>query len=180
MRVFMRRPVLTVLFALAFAAGLAACGSDDEAPKVQLYPTVLDYWRPISDPNVFMAQPNAQIKLNYDLAQCRCSNFPQDYPHYAAAQVAPDLGRLAETSADRVDSATGCKTTPQGVLLECMRARGWEPTECSGRLATPGGTTCALAIHDLPAYPESYPYQNPYNQSYDSEPAPPEQRQRYP
>jgi hypothetical protein len=169
------------LFFMAALALLSACGTDDsQQTQVQLYPTVLEYWRPISDPNVFMPAAQADQKLNYDLAQCRCSNFPQNYPHYQSAQIAPDLGRLAETQATKVDITGGCVTSPQGVLLECMRARGWEPTSCSGRLNTPGGTTCALSIHDVPANPGAYPYQNPYNESYDNQPGPAETRQRYP
>ncbi|HVY13359.1 MAG TPA: hypothetical protein VHB73_07330 [Alphaproteobacteria bacterium] len=179
-------------FALPFAvfallATLVGCemqnysaSSSSSSAQPRLYPAVMEYWRPISDPNVFMPPPQANTKLNYDLAQCRCSNFPANYPHADSATMAPDLGRMAETGARMVDTQNGCVTTPQGVLLECMRARGWEPSSCSGRLETPGGTSCALSINDVPSYPESYPYRNPYDQSYGDEVSPPEQKQRYP
>jgi hypothetical protein len=140
----------------------------------------VNYWRPIADPNLFMPQPQAQTKLNYDLSQCRCSNFPQNYPHAESAQIMPDLGRLAETSDTKVDTPMGCSTAPVGVVFECMRARGWEPSNCGGRYDGPGGTSCALPQGDVAVYPEGYPYQNPYNESYDNQATPPEQRQRYP
>ncbi|MBI3419554.1 MAG: hypothetical protein HY053_05430 [Proteobacteria bacterium] len=176
-----RPALLHVVAAAALLALLAACGSDDDDyVPVQLYPAVLSYWRPISDPNVFLSQSQAQNKLDYDLSQCRCSNYPRNYPHADAALMAPDQSRLAETQARMVDIDDGCVSSPEGVLIECMRVRGWEPTSCSGRMTTPGGTTCALAIGDVPAYPNSYPHQNPYNNRFEDEPAPPEQRQRYP
>ncbi len=178
---FMVRP-----FLLALLAGLVllatACSNGDDDWKPSIYLTAFSYWRPISDPNVFMPQSQAQTKLNHDLAQCRCSNYPMNYPHSEAAVMQPDLGRLAETSATKIDTQTGCLTSPEGVLIECMRARGWEPTSCSGRLNTPGGTTCALATGDVVSYPDSYPYQNPYlyNPVDEEEPTGPQARQRYP
>jgi hypothetical protein len=175
----MARFAFLALFAVLFLLGLGACSSDeDDYPEVQLYPAVINYWRPISDPNAFLPMTESQTKLNYDIAQCRCSNFPMNYPHSDSATIAPDLGRLAETGATKVDTAQGCATTPEGVMLECMRARGWEPTSCSGRLNTPGGTTCAMAVGQVPVYPENYPYQNPYINTFDNQPTPAEERQR--
>lgn len=177
----MLRSALSALCAMLLLSLVVACSDDEnEQPPPNPYPPSVSYWRPISDPNLFMPQPQAQTKLDYDLAQCRCSNFPANYPHAESAQIAPDLGRLAETQATKVDTAaggTGCNTTSEGVLLECMRARGWEPSQCGGRYDSPGGVSCALPQGDVPPLPESYPYRNPYDNSFGDNPSPAEEHQ---
>lgn len=170
------RNILSSIFALLFVVLLAAC---EHEPEVQ--PVVLNYWRPISGPNVFLPQNQAYGKLNYDLAQCKCSNYPLNVPHNEIGSYAPDMGRLAETSAMQVDGPTGCGTTPDAVLISCMRARGWEPTSCSGRVASPGGTQCALSVGAQPPnYPEGYPYKGARDETYGDSSSPAERRQQYP
>ena len=173
----MLRNVIAALVIIMSLGLLTACGDDKPAPQ----PVVLNFWRPISNPNVFLASGQAAQKLNYDLAQCKCSNLPITVPHQEMATLIPDQGRLAETSAMRVDVGTGCSTTPNAVLVEGMRWRGWEPSACSGRLNTPGGTQCAVTIDRIPAYPEEYPYKGPLDEGFgDGEASPAETRQRYP
>lgn len=156
---------------------LNACG--DGRVVSQSY--VLNYWRPISGPNVYLPQNQASNKLNYDLAQCKCSNYPLNVPHNEIGSYAPDMGRMAETGAMQSDHGGGCSATPDAVLIECMRARGWEPTSCSGRLATPGGTQCAQSVGAPAAYPDGYPYKGPRDASYgDTGASPAETRQNYP
>lgn len=99
------------------------------------------YWRPISAPNVLMAVNEAQAKLEFDLSQCVCGIMPRNIPTSAMMQFNPDQARIWETA------RTGhCASPNQQVLTECMRARGWEPTLCAGRLPTgAGGSYCAEA-----------------------------------
>ena len=173
----MFRRAISAFLILASLCVLTACG--DDAPPPQ--PAVLNFWRPISNPNVFLSGGQAAQKLNFDLAQCKCSNYPIHVPHQEMGMLVPDQARLAETSAMRVDAGSGCSTTPTAVLVECMRWRGWEPTACSGRLNTPGGTQCAVSIENLPSYPDEYPYKGPMDQGFgDGNPSPAETRNRYP
>jgi hypothetical protein len=171
----MLQKALLALFAVLL---LGAC-ADDAAPIPQ--PALLSYWRPISNPNVNLGSTQAAQKLNFDLAQCRCNNYPVHVPHQEMGQMMPDVSRLAETSATKIDAGVGCSTSSNAVLIECMRWRGWEPSQCSGRMNTPGGTQCALSIHNLPSYPDEYPYKGPVDQGFgDSNPTPAQIRQRYP
>lgn len=171
-----RNAILALLF-IATLGLLSACGDDKPAPQ----PAVLNFWRPISNPNVFLASGQAAQKLNFDLAQCKCSNYPIHVPHQEMGTLVPDQARLAETSAMRVDAGTGCSTTPSAVLIECMRWRGWEPSACSGRLQTPGGTQCAVTIENIPTYPDEYPYRGPLDETWgDGVQSPAETRNRYP
>ena len=173
----MFRNAISALLLVAALCGLAACADDKPLPQ----PAVLNFWRPISNPNVFLGSGQAAQKLNFDLAQCKCSNYPINVPHQEMGMLVPDQARLAETSAMRVDAGSGCSTTPTAVLVECMRWRGWEPTACSGRLNTPGGTQCAVTIENLPSYPDEYPYKGPLDQGFgDGGSSPAETRQRYP
>lgn len=173
----MFRSAAIFLFLFLSLGLLTACGDDKPMPE----PAVLNFWRPISNPNVFLSSGQAAQKLNYDLAQCKCSNLPINVPHQEMQALVPDQGRLAETSAMRVDAGTGCSTTPNAVLVECMRWRGWEPSACSGRLNTPGGTQCAVSIGNLPSYPDEYPYKGPLDEGFgDGGTSPAETRQRYP
>ena len=165
-----------LLVALTAAVLLAACDDDS-----YIQPVVLNYWRPISDPNVNLGGEQAHAKLNLDLAQCKCGNYPINVPHNEMGLIQPDRARLSETAATKMDIASGCVTSPDAVAVECMRARGWEPTPCSGRLAVPGGTQCAVNIGNAPDYPEYYPYHGPYDQSFGAQGASPaEERRQYP
>lgn len=173
----MHRSLLSLLAVVAFALTLTACESSPTT-----YPVVLNFWRPISNPTLLMQPQLAQSKLDYDLAQCKCSNYPINVPHQQLPLIAPDLGRLAETSAIKVDGPyDSCVTSPGAVLMECMRARGWEPTSCSGRMQTAGGTACALTVMPAINYPDDYPYRGPRDTSWDgAASSPAEQRQNYP
>jgi hypothetical protein len=174
-------------FSLAFVATVfmylvSACESD-----VPMHSYIMNYWRPISDPNVFLNSAQAGQKLNFDVSQCKCSNYPINVPHNEIGVIVPDQARLYETSATRFDVGRSCSTSPDAVLVECMRARGWEPTSCSGRVGTNGTSTqCATTILTLPAYPDEYPYRGPLDTSYygSSYPyglhSPAETRKRYP
>lgn len=170
---------LPILLLLA-GAFLAACADDTQSPDP--FPVILQYWRPIANPNLMMDSSLAQRKVNYDLAQCRCSNYPKNVPHNEMALIAPDEGRLAETSATDIDSIYNtCITSPNAVVVECMRTRGWEPTSCSGRLPTAGGTQCAMAVIGAQVpYPEGYPYKGPRDISFGDSSSPAEQPQNYP
>jgi hypothetical protein len=158
----MKQRSLLSFLAIAFIVLLTACADDE--PIVQ--PVLLNYWRPISNPNVFLTGAMAAQKLNYDLGQCRCGNTPINVPHQEMGTLIPDRSRLYETAAIRGDVGGGCSTTPDAVLIECMRSRGWEPTSCSGRVATPGGTQCATTIGTLPNYPNDYPYKGAVDGTY--------------
>lgn len=92
------------------------------------------YWRPISAPNVLMPVSEAQAKLEFDLSQCVCGIMPRNIPTNAMMQFNPDQARLWETA-----RGGHCASPGQQVLTECMRARGWEPTLCAGRLPTGAG-----------------------------------------
>ncbi len=169
------RTIHLALAALLSLTLLAACQD-----KPVSY-SVLNYWRPIANPNVLMDQSHAQAKLEYDLAQCKCSNYPINVPHHEMAQIVPDQGRMMETAAIKMDNNGACISTPTGVLIECMRQRGWEPTACSGRLETAGGTQCAMSVQPAGDYPRDYPYRGPYDSSFDdSGLSPAEKRQPSP
>ncbi len=58
----------------------------------------------------------------------------------------PDKERYAETSVTRTakEKDGECIQRPSLVVSECMRARGWEVTKCSGRMPlASGGALCA-------------------------------------
>lgn len=106
--------------------------------------SVAQFWRPISEPNITMALDNAQTKLEYDLTQCHCGIFPRNVPKSVAGYLEPDKQRLTETSVATDDVQGQCLRTPSKEVGECMRARGWETTNCSGRVPTAGGAAvCA-------------------------------------
>lgn len=171
----LRQLLLTFLMLLGLGL-LAAC---DDAPPPQ--PVVLNFWRPISNPNVYLTDSQASEKLNYDLAQCRCGSYPINVPHQEIGVIARDQARLHETSATRMDAGMGCSTSPDAVLIECMRMRGWEPTACSGRMRTNGSTQCATSLGYLNDYPEEYPYRGPLDNTWgNGVNSPAEMRQRYP
>ncbi len=126
-----RQRIMLVVASLLLALGVAACSTPD---------VVADYWRPISWPNIDMRPDEQQLKLNYDIQLCQCSNFPRNLPQPLAVKFNPDIQRLIETGPTAGDSGQGCVTQPGLVLTECMRARGWEKTDCLGRMPPPGGS----------------------------------------
>ena len=109
---------------------IAACGPTQ----------VAEFWRPISDPNIQLSLDKAQKKLDFDLSQCRCGIFPTNMAQPDLAEFSPDKQRLAETSITVTPNDNGdCMQQPSLVVSECMRGRGWEVTNCSGRMPIPGG-----------------------------------------
>lgn len=165
---------VTLLLSLVL---LSACEDDPPPP-----PVVLNFWRPISNPNVYLTDSQSVEKLNYDLSQCKCGSWPINAPHQEIGIIARDKARLFETSATRFDTADGgCSTSPDAVLIECMRMRGWEPTACSGRIKSAGSTQCATSLGYLNDYPAEYPYRGPLDTTYgNGVNSPAETRQRYP
>ncbi len=130
----MRRWLLPRLALLAFAA-CQQMAMNNSAPA-----SIAQFWRPISEPNVMMAMDKAQRKLDFDLSQCHCGIYPTNTPRSEISEFQPDKQRLAETSVTMTPNANGeCVQQPSLVVTECMRARGWEPTNCSGRMLLPGG-----------------------------------------
>jgi len=119
-------------------AFLAAC---ETSPIVQ-------FWRPISEPNVLMTSEASQQKLNFDLSQCHCGIYPANAAHSDIVQFQPDKQRLVETGVTVMPNEEGqCLQQPSLVVSECMRQRGWEPTNCSGRMPMPdGGSLCAAYV----------------------------------
>ena len=115
------------LFALVLL--LAACES----------PNVAQFWRPIAEPNLHLALEDAQVKLEYDLSQCHCGVFPRTYPHSVTEAIDRDRQRLLQTGAAMDDVGGQCVKRPSLVVGECMRSRGWEVTNCSGRMPVAGG-----------------------------------------
>lgn len=120
------------LFAALFL--LAACESAN----------IAQFWRPISEPNISMTLDDAQLKLNYDLSQCNCSVFPVNMPHSVQSKVEVGKQRLNETAVVDDEVKGQCVRKPSLIVAECMRARGWETTNCSGRMPVAGGAAvCA-------------------------------------
>lgn len=128
----MRRSLVGFLAVLA----LAACTS-----------TSAEFWRPISEPNTLMPLEKAQMKLDFDLSQCHCGIYPANVPQPDLVNFQPDQQRYIETSITRTAKDPGeCRQQPSLVVAECMRARGWEVTRCSGRMPLAGGgALCAGA-----------------------------------
>ena len=130
----MRRSFLGFVAVLA----LAACAN-----------SVAEFWRPISEPNILMPLEKAQMKLDFDLSQCNCGIFPTNVPQRDLVNFQPGEQRYAETSITRTIKGTSsqCVQRPSLVVAECMRARGWEITTCSGRMPLAGGgALCAGAV----------------------------------
>ncbi len=120
------------------AVVLAGCSSGPDS--------VTAFWRPISEPNVQMPLAKAQNKLEFDLSQCRCGIYPANVSHAEAVEFQPDMQRLAETSVTVTPDQDGqCMQQPSLIVTECMRHRGWEPTNCSGRMPLPGGGSLCSA-----------------------------------
>jgi hypothetical protein len=90
-----------------------------------------------------------QQKLQFDLGQCHCGIYPTNATHDDMVQYQPDKQRLAQTGVTIVPNKDGqCLQKPSLVVTECMRERGWEPTNCSGRMPLPGGGSLCTAYQD--------------------------------
>ncbi len=116
---------------------------------------VAQFWRPISEPNLLMPMQKGQAKLDFDMSQCRCGIYPSTVTQEEIVQFQPDKQRLAETGVTITPNEDNeCEAKPSLIVTECMRQRGWEPTNCSGRMPLPGGgSLCAAYV--LP--PDSLP-----------------------
>jgi len=136
----MRRWLLPCLFILA----LTACDTKPIEDKHA------DFWRPISEPNLQMPLDKVQKKLDFDLSQCHCGIYPNNIARNDLLDFQPDHQRLAQTGVTITPDDEGqCKLQPSLVVTECMRGRGWEPTNCSGRMPLPGGgSLCAGYVLD--------------------------------
>jgi len=139
----MSRWLKPVVALLSVCVIVAACGSVSN---------VAEFWRPISEPNIQLQMDKAQRKLDFDLSQCRCGIYPTNIPTAELNSFEPDKQRLAETSVTMTpDDEGNCIQRPSLVVQECMRQRGWEVTNCSGRVPLPGGgSLCAAFVPDLP------------------------------
>jgi len=112
--------------------------------------TAAEFWRPVSEPNILLPLEKAQMKLDFDLAQCNCAVYPSNVPQPDLVQFQPEKQRYVETGIVRTVKGDGsCMQRPSLVVAECMRARGWEVTSCSGRMPLAGGgALCAAATSD--------------------------------
>jgi len=107
-------------------------------------PNIAQFWRPIAEPNLHMNLEDAQVKLEYDLSQCNCGIFPKTIPQSVMAAIDMDRQRLNQTAVIKDEVAGQCVQKPSLVVGECMRSRGWEITNCSGRMPVAGGgAVCA-------------------------------------
>jgi hypothetical protein len=124
-----------LLFGL-LALSLVACTS-----------RVAEFWRPISEPNILLPLERAQVKLNYDISQCNCGIFPTNVAQSDQIAFDPDKQRLTETGVTvTYDDDHGCVQRPSLVVAECMRARGWEVTKCTGRMPLAGGGAICAGV----------------------------------
>jgi len=126
---------------LVSAGLLAGCSSIFSGDK-----DGVQFWRPISEPNILLHSDVLQQKLEFDLGQCHCGIYPTNAAHDDVALFQADKQRLAQTSVTVTPNEDGnCRQTPSLVVAECMRHRGWEPTNCSGRVPVPGGGALCAA-----------------------------------
>jgi hypothetical protein len=59
----------------------------------------------------------------------------------------PSQQRLIETGVRGTEYQGECIEQPSLIVAECMRGRGWEVTNCSGRMPIAGGAAvCAIAV----------------------------------
>lgn len=109
--------------------------------------TPVEFWRPISEPTTLMPLDKAQMKLDFDLSQCHCGIYPSNVPQPDLVRFQPDQQRYAETSVTRTAKpGENCQQQPSLVVAECMRARGWEVTQCAGRIPVAGGGALCAAV----------------------------------
>ncbi|MDD3028721.1 MAG: hypothetical protein PHS57_00355 [Alphaproteobacteria bacterium] len=136
------------LGALSLAGVLltAACSSFSSF-SLPPEPTASEYWRPISEPNLFLSSSKLQKKLEFDLSQCNCGIYPSNAAHDDTVLFQADNQRLAQTAVATTgpDNEGACVTKPQRVVTECMRQRGWAPTDCALRRRDVGQTPCSAA-----------------------------------
>ena len=130
--------MLRRLAVLSLACALVAGCASSSPPPTQ-------FWRPISEPNLLMPTDALNQKLQFDLSQCHCGIYPTNATRDDMIHMQADKQRLAATGVTIIpDEAGQCQQTPSLVVTECMRQRGWEPTNCSGRVPLPnGGSLCA-------------------------------------
>ncbi|HEU0117187.1 MAG TPA: hypothetical protein VFR09_01025 [Alphaproteobacteria bacterium] len=130
----MRRWLLPCLLTLALIACTTGAGNGNT-----------QFWRPISEPNTLMPLEKAQRKLDFDLSQCSCGIYPENMLHSDIVEFQSDHQRMASTGVAMDGNVDGsCTVQPSMVVSECMRGRGWETTNCSGRMPLPGGgSLCA-------------------------------------
>lgn len=131
----LRLPVFAAVIACVATLALAACGPD----------RIAQFWRPISEPNIEMPLDKLQRKLNFDLSQCHCGIYPSNVAHDESTEFQRDKQQLVATGVTEQDNGAGmCVQRPSLVVTECMRQRGWEPTNCTGRMPLAnGGSLCA-------------------------------------
>ena len=135
-------PTCLGLVACVALMALTACGPD----------RIAQFWRPISEPNIEMPMAKAQRKLEFDLSQCHCGIYPSNVSHDESWEFQKDKQQLIATGiTDQGTEAGTCLQQPSLVVSECMRQRGWETTNCSGRMPLPnGGSLCAGYMPDAP------------------------------
>lgn len=130
-------PTCLGLCACLAVLALVACGPDQ----------IAQFWRPINEPNIEMPLAKAQRKLEFDLSQCHCGIYPSNVPHDEANDFQRDKQRLVTTGITDTGTTSGtCIQQPSLVVTECMRQRGWETTNCSGRMPLPGGGSLCTAF----------------------------------
>jgi hypothetical protein len=114
---------------------LAACESPGD---------IAQFWRPVAEPNLHLMLEDAQVKLEYDLSQCHCGIFPKTVPQSVMAAIDQDRQRLLQTAVTKDEVEGQCLQKPSLIVGECMRSRGWEVSNCSGRMPVAGGgAVCA-------------------------------------
>jgi len=127
----MRRPFIGLFFIFA----LSACNMLSSTIS-----STAEFWRPISEPNILLPIEQAQTKLNFDISQCKCGIFPANVTQPDQIAFQKDYQRIRETGVTITEEDSGgCVQRPSLVVAECMRARGWEITNCSGRMPVAGG-----------------------------------------
>jgi hypothetical protein len=86
------------------------------------------------------------MKLDFDLSQCNCGIYPSNVPQPTLVEFQTGEQRLAQTSVTRPQKVgESCIQKPSLIVSECMRARGWEITRCSGRMPIAGGGALCAA-----------------------------------
>ncbi len=131
---------LHVLLCTVVLIALSGCGTDSTQRIAQ-------FWRPISEPNVEMPLGKGQKKLEFDLSQCHCGIYPSNVTQDQLVEFQKDRQQLAATGVTITPSPSGeCMQQPSLVVTECMRQRGWEPTNCTGRMPLTGGGSLCTAF----------------------------------
>lgn len=131
-------PTFLGLSVCVAVVALVACAPDQ----------VAQFWRPISEPNIEMPLDKLNRKLVFDLNQCHCGIYPSNVSHDESAEFQKDKQQLVATGVTDTGTANGtCIQQPSLVVTECMRQRGWETTNCSGRMPLPnGGSLCTAFV----------------------------------